>query len=522
MKLRCSRCGKALQVKEELAGRKVKCPSCGMVFVVPPAGTNGTVCPQCGAEMPPGAVLCVNCGYDARTGGTVETPPSETDADREEPRGRLKVPLLVCGAAVILVVLGGLVWLVVARSGGSGPAADTGRTPPAEATPPAEPSPPPEPAPSLAWEKTPVGQRSLGLDAMALTRDGGYVVAGRGRPAQQTHGVAIDAWVAKLDAQGEPLWEKCFGGEGFDAFRSVRETSDGGYILAGSTHAEGKKGSDVLVMRLDAEGNLLNSAAFGGPKNDSASDVHQTSDGGYVIAATEDSGGKEAKVWLLKLDAELQLSWEKKLGGDPPARGNCIEQTPDGGYFALANRAELPSHAPDWAKDTKRISKGWVLRLDSAGNVVWERIFKGGTQCACVTSDGGYAVGMEGGWLIRWDSNGKRLWEQNCRLNGVCDIEQTSDGAYLLAGWCVEMESAGGVPIQFRLACAVKLDAQGRHVWKIGKGGPWKTSFGHFTGAVYQWRSIHQTPDGGCIVAGAGEDWSAWILKYAPSEAEAP
>ena len=133
-------------------------------------------------------------------------------------------------------------------------------------------------------------------------QDGGYIVAGR---------VAVDdVWLLKTDASGNKLWDKTFGGSESDEGYSVQQTRDGGYIIAGETISPQALDRDVWVIKTDASGNKQWDRALGGSGMDWATSVQQTSDGGYIVAGTRGTGGpfesSLSDVWLIKLKPDKE------------------------------------------------------------------------------------------------------------------------------------------------------------------------------------------------------------------------
>ncbi|MDH5686018.1 MAG: hypothetical protein OEY73_05765, partial [Hadesarchaea archaeon] len=154
------------------------------------------------------------------------------------------------------------------------------------------------------------------------TSDGGYALAG----STESYGAGgFDFWLVKTDSSGNEEWSKTFGGENDDWAYSVVQTSDGGYVLAGSTMSYGAGGEDFWLVKTDSSGNEEWSKTFGGVNRDWARSVIQTSDGGYALA-----GG-----WLLKTDSSGNEEWSKTFGGANGGTAWSIVQTSDGGY-ALA------------------------------------------------------------------------------------------------------------------------------------------------------------------------------------------
>ncbi|MBL7191719.1 hypothetical protein ISS30_08480, partial [bacterium] len=134
-------------------------------------------------------------------------------------------------------------------------------------------------------------------------------------------------------SQPDTLWTQTFGGGNDDIGSSVQQTSDGGYIIAGYTASYGA-GSDVYLIKTDADGNESWSQTFGGSSGDDGYSVQQTSDGGYIIAGTTYSyGAGSADFYLIKTDANGNESWSQTFGGSGYDRGHSVQQTSDGGYI---------------------------------------------------------------------------------------------------------------------------------------------------------------------------------------------
>ncbi len=120
-----------------------------------------------------------------------------------------------------------------------------------------------------------------------------------------------DAWVIKLDANGNVQWQKTYGGKGDDYAYSIQQTSDGGYIVAGKTLSFGTGDSDAWVIKLDAKGNVQWQKTYGGEYDDFVHSIQQTSDGGYIVAGYTLSFGAGNDAWVIKLDAKGNVQWHK-------------------------------------------------------------------------------------------------------------------------------------------------------------------------------------------------------------------
>jgi hypothetical protein len=185
------------------------------------------------------------------------------------------------------------------------------------------------------WQKTYGGTKDdVGL-SVEQTSDGGYIIAG------STKGP--DVYLVKTDASGNLLWQKTYGGGGYDIGYSVKQTSDGGYIIAGMTSSFGVGGVDVYLVKTDASGNLLWQKTYGGGGYDIGNSVQQTSDDGYVIAGSISFGAGDLDVYLLKTDSSGKQLWQRNYGGAGYDIGNSVQQTSDGGYIIAGSTSSFGS-----------------------------------------------------------------------------------------------------------------------------------------------------------------------------------
>jgi uncharacterized repeat protein (TIGR01451 family) len=271
---------------------------------------------------------------------------------------------------------------------------------------------------NLQWHKCLGGTGTDYAYSIQQTSDGGYVVAGytfsTDGDVSGNHGVG-DFWVVKLDAGGNLQWQKCLGGTGADNAISIQETSDGGYVVAGNTHSidgdvSGNHGGyDSWVVKLDAGGNLQWQKCLGGTGNDWTHSIQETSDGGYVVAGSTYStdgdvsgnhGGGD--FWVVKLDAGGNLQWQKCLGGTNYDFANSIQQTSDEGYVV----AGFSESANGDVSGNHGGYDSWVVKLDAGGNLQWQKCLGGSNEdwarSIQQTSDGGYVVA---GWAESTDGD---------------------------------------------------------------------------------------------------------------------
>jgi hypothetical protein len=177
---------------------------------------------------------------------------------------------------------------------------------------------------NVQWAKTYGGISVDRAYSVQQTSDGGYIVAVR---TWSFVGIIL----IKTDANGDIQWAKTYG---YDQASSVQQTSDGGYIVAGVTYLFGAGYIDLFLIKTDANGNIQWAKTYGGTNNDWARSVQQTSDGGYIVAGwTESFGAGLDDIFLIKTDANGNVQWAKTYGGTSYDYAHSVQQTSDGGYI---------------------------------------------------------------------------------------------------------------------------------------------------------------------------------------------
>ena len=265
-------------------------------------------------------------------------------------------------------------------------------------------------ATAVTWAKTYGGVNDDIAHSIQQTSDGGYIVAG----GTYSYGAGfIDFWIIKLNLNGDIDWQKTFGGGNDDVAYSIQQTSpDGGYIVAGQSSSLGNPLGDIWILKLKSNGDIDWQKTYGGTASSTANCIKQTSDGGYIVAGeTSSSGAGSADVWVLKLDADgnLQTGWPKTYGGASFDAANSIQQTLDGGYIVAGETASSGAGSTDF----------WILKLNANGDIVWQKTYGGSNDDIArsiqQTLDGGFIVAGETSssgagyadfWILKIDENG--------------------------------------------------------------------------------------------------------------------
>ena len=301
------------------------------------------------------------------------------------------------------------------------------------------------------------------------TNDGGYIMAG----TTTAPGGDMQTWFIKVDSKGKNTINLQLGGAGADVAYSAQQTADGGYIITGLTNYKGAGKADVWLIRLDENGSYLWDRTFGGAENDMGYCVRQTSDGGYIIAGvTFSKGDPNGDFWLVKTDADGNQLWDKTFGGLDTEYAYSVLQTADGGYIITGDTHSYGAGGEDV----------WLVKTDENGNMIWDKTY-GGTEfdspnSIIATKDGGYIIagitfsygaGGEDAWLIKTDADGNMLWDKTyggSNDDAISSVKETKDGGYIIAGWTTS-SGAGGMDMWL-----IKTDIAGDKLWEKTYGGP--------------------------------------------------
>ena len=308
------------------------------------------------------------------------------------------------------------------------------------------------------WTKT---YGNTGYDeaqSIIQTNDGGFIMVGQ----TATVDWAGDVYLLKTDSNGVVMWSTAFGSAGkFDFGYSVKQTSDGGYIIAGMTNSVGAGLRDMLLIKTNSNGVLQWSKTYGGSSDDEGRSVEETTDGGYIISGFTQSFGSGYQMYLVKTSATGNISWTKTFGGGGMELGYSVKQTSDGGYVLLGYSDSYGSGLVD----------ALLIKLTSSGSISWSKTYGGSSDdyglCIKITNDGGYIIsgrtssfgsGSGDFYLIKTNNNGVVTWSKaygGSALDQAGNVIQTADGGYLVTGYTLSF-GAG-----IREAYIIKTDDTG-------------------------------------------------------------
>ncbi len=282
-----------------------------------------------------------------------------------------------------------------------------------------------------------------------------------------------DYWIIKLNSRGDIQWDKTIGGGYTDVLTSVQQTSDGGYILGGYSNSnpsgektENSRGDvDFWVVKVNNHGNIQWDKTIGGNSNDYLESLQQTTDGGYILGGsswsdisgekTENSRGSN-DYWIVKLDNAGNIKWDKTIGGTNSDVFTSLRQTGDGGY--IVGGQSLSNKSGEKTEDRRGRDDYWVIKLDPIGNIKWDKTIGGDKwdrlQALQQTKDDGYILGgysdseasgektenSKGGedyWVVKLNKYGKFEWDKT--IGGIdhdhlTDIIETERNRFILGG----------------------------------------------------------------------------------------
>ncbi|WP_017732643.1 T9SS type A sorting domain-containing protein [Nafulsella turpanensis] len=429
---------------------------------------------------------------------------------------------------------------------------------------------------SLNWEKTIGGNQDDNLSSVILTHDGNYLLAGTSSSKVSyertaAHKGGKDYWIVKTDAQGNIIWDHAYGGRGDDELHAVLPTEDGGFLLAGNSSSgmSGEKespsqgGTDYWLVKTDASGRLLWEQTYGGNADDRLQAITPAPGGGYLLSGYSASGVSGSKsetgnggtdFWVIRIDAEGLLLWDKTFGGSEDEQLLAATAAPDGSF--LLGGTSLSGVGGDKTEASRGDMDFWVIRIDAAGRQLWDRTLGGsgydGLQAVEAIEGGGFLVGgfshsdasgdkshnrisdqyyYSDYWFLRLDEQGNILWDNTLGGEGydrLTAILPAPGGGYLLGGYsfsnstAFKSENSQGSSDYW----LIKVDENGKKLWDKGFGSAGSdlltdmlsTSNGSYLLAGYSWG--YASGDKSSDRREISSDF--WILEVEESEGTPP
>ncbi len=254
----------------------------------------------------------------------------------------------------------------------------------------------------IIWEKT---YGCIGIDDardMILTPDGGFVMIDRigigGGDVTNFYGIG-DCWMAKCDSLGNIEWEITLGNNGLDNCISMMINSAGNIMMIGAAQWHGGlvecypdgEWADVWIVELDMQGNILAQYCYGGSHYDLGYNIIELDDGYAFVASTYSNDGDVSglhgppggppggwnDIWVVRLNTQMEIVWQKCIGGYDSDNPLYITQTEDGGFVVIgttrSNNGDVSGN-PSWPGTYAAI---WVVKLDAQGNIEWQKVYGG-------------------------------------------------------------------------------------------------------------------------------------------------
>ena len=344
------------------------------------------------------------------------------------------------------------------------------------------------------WEKYFSGQNHDFLSATVNTQDGGFVLAGtsfssKGLDKKEDSKGGSDFWLIRINEFGDELWQKTIGGASDEEARAVIQTTDMGFFVAGNVQnsSKGYGSKDVLVVRLDKNGKELSQLVLGGKGLDEVEKMIPTKDGGALLGVYSRSGAVagsgmpeagskagsqmpkasgnfgEGDYWIIKLNKEGKVEWEKNFGGKGDDHLRTLALTSTGYLIGGESRSERSGNK------TVGIEEGtdlWLISLNERGEEIWQKSYnfknrdvlmgmsvlhasddkssKGILLGGYTQAEGRIETDDETFWMLYLDQNGNEQWrkhvkgESRKREERLSDIKLNRDGSIVLAGTSAE------------------------------------------------------------------------------------
>jgi hypothetical protein len=396
----------------------------------------------------------------------------------------------------------------------------------------------------IQWEKSYGGKNSEYLIDVLPTADYGFIIAGSslssksGNKSDENKG-DFDYWIWKMDENGNPEWQKSFGGYNLDFLQSLKNTNDGGFILAGNSNSSNeiknslkndkkeicRGGDDFWIIKLNAQGNEEWQKTIGGKSKDKLKTIVKTIDGGFLLGGSSSSNKSNEKAdnsyggmdyWVVKIDKKGEIEWQKTFGGIYNDELRSLEQTKDLGYI-IGGVSNSPVSG-NKSEDSLGNYDFWVIKINTRGDIEWQKTIGGALDdqlnVVYQSFDRGYLLAgysnsdatkskrnrnEEGTdfWIVKVDEKGNSIWQEKYNIGDIdvlTSMIENEDHTILLGGYS-QSELYGNIKKEangINDYVAVKISEKGEELWRKSVGSKGEDVL----------QKVIETRDGGYLFAG--------------------
>jgi len=301
------------------------------------------------------------------------------------------------------------------------------------------------------------------MNSVQQTSDGGYILGGSTILSGEDF---TDMYIVKTDALGKIEWETVHGDDETEAVSTILQTDDGGYLAFGNTDSDGAGKFDFYLVKLNSTGDVIWEKTYGGNRDEKSSDMIETSDGNYFLLGNSLSfgDGLNADVFLLKVNGEGTELWSTRYGGPNGDSGKKIVATQDGNYSILASTASFGAGGFDF----------WLIKIDGNGNELWNKTYGGSedeeghdiaelpdASLVMVGFTRTFGAGAKDAYIIKTDASGNEIWNQVHGENFqdvATNVVSELDGIIYTVTFATSLEGAN--------VFIIKTDLDGSEIWR--------------------------------------------------------
>jgi hypothetical protein len=361
-------------------------------------------------------------------------------------------------------------------------------------------------APDTLWTRTYGGSGYDEGQSILQLSDGGYVVLGNSSSFSPYDKI----YLLRINSSGDTLWSRIYGQDSSNGGYRIQPTSDSGFIIAGTANVWFPD-EDCYLMKVNSSGDTLWSRKYGGPGQDEGYTVQPTSDGGYILVGTTDSYGAGGDIYLIKTGAGGDTTWTRTYGNTDVDFGTDVRELPGGGYIIIGTTVS----------DGPNLDDVYIIKTNPNGDTIWTKTYGRPANldwglALDLLPDSGFIVA---GWtcpeyginaeayLLRLKANGDTVWTRT--YGGASDdyaryVQKTPDGGFIVTGFTYSY-GAGQCDVWL-----IKINAGGDTVWTKTVGGP----------DVDAGATVIPTSDHGYIAVGYSDSFDPngdiYVIKIAP------